>query len=198
LKRRKQAMSDLNIMWAGQDGEASNWEKNTGIDGDTGDVYFPASHVGDEGEVVTRAELDSEMVIVHLDHPFVRASWMAREFPKFGADCLEVQEHIRMMFVLAQHAPAPGEPGWRPGLDAALSAEARTSMATRREQIIEALLPLVKHAVSHGSDFDADHAAAAARAVVPDHREGELVAAYLRALERCGVDLEKTKVGGAH
>jgi hypothetical protein len=70
------------------------WMRSAGIE-DTGDVYVPAVIVGNEMLVFLCAGWDNEPAVYLDEHLFVRASWMAREFPKVRDICIKIEANVR-------------------------------------------------------------------------------------------------------
>lgn len=62
------------------------WQRSAAIDQD-GEVYIPAVIAGNEKTVFLCVAGDIEPVVIDSGHLFVRATWMAREFPAERAVC---------------------------------------------------------------------------------------------------------------
>lgn len=81
------------------------WKRSAGIEDDTGDVFVPAVIAGNEMIVFLCAGWDNEPAAYLDEHLFVRASWMAREFPKLRDICMKIEANVR------RWAPSQEEPG---------------------------------------------------------------------------------------
>ncbi|MGE9760933.1 hypothetical protein [Pseudomonas sp. PDM20] len=74
------------------------WSRTIGVT-DKGQVYVPAAMGGNEQQVVLCLAWDGTDCIEHLNHVFVPADWMAKEFPQTAEICkailLAAQQVIR-------------------------------------------------------------------------------------------------------
>lgn len=65
------------------------WMRSAAID-DRGEVFVPAAIAGSEKMVFLCLGWDGEPAVIDSHHLFVRASWMAREFPKTREVCEKI------------------------------------------------------------------------------------------------------------
>ena len=73
------------------------WKRSAAID-DQGDVWVPAVIAGSEKIVFLCAGYDGEPAVIESKHLFVRASWMAREFPETREVCEKITKRMREGF----------------------------------------------------------------------------------------------------
>ena len=73
----------------------AEWKRSAGIEDGTGDVFVPAVIAGNEMIVFLCAGYDAEPAAYLDKHLFVRASWMAKEFPGLRDICEKIEANVR-------------------------------------------------------------------------------------------------------
>lgn len=74
------------------------WQRSAAIS-DEGIVFVPAAIAGNEQEVFLCANFDATSIVNYLNHLFVPADWLAKEFPETKEICDVVSSKVKEIYV---------------------------------------------------------------------------------------------------
>jgi hypothetical protein len=69
------------------------WKRSAGLD-DDGTVFIPAIIASNEMNVMMCTGFDGTDVVTYLNHIYVPADWMAREFPETAEVCATIKRQV--------------------------------------------------------------------------------------------------------